>query len=302
MKTMKQYGFYLFVVGFLFVGCGKEPQYPSRLRLMAEDMNHGYAKVSVNPDDVSGSASWIAGECIDLNGSAYGIAYDDGYYLNTGDADLEETLYAIYPATTDAGGNDITVTNNPSGASSIVIRSLAVNFHGDVHDVVFPMATGAVDRDGGKLLFKHVTGGFRLTLTDTNSARDYTVGSLRVVAYGDGAAPAPAVDNTINVTTSWALQGPVLPGGEVGQITGNPSAAYASEMHFTLMSDGDAGKAIPHNASISFYVPVTVASVKTLEVTGYSTTGAQLFFRTKTLDNALTVQPNYIYNIPEIQF
>lgn len=300
MKTVKIINISL-LVSVLFLACGKEPQDPGRLQLMVENMHHCNAKVSVNPSNVSGSASWITGESIDLNGAAYGIAYDDGYYLNIGNADLPNELYAIYPASVNAGGNDITVINNGASASTIVIRSLAVNFHDGVHDVVFPMATGAVDRNGGKLLFKHVTGGFKLTLADTSSLKDYTVGSLRVVAYGNEAAPAPVSYNG-TVTTSWAVQGPVLPGGEVGQITGNPSVAYASEMHFTLKDNGVAGKAIPNNGSISFYVPVTVASLKTLEVTGYDTKGTQLFVRTKAFDTEQTIQPNHIYPVPEVMF
>ena len=78
MKTIKIINIAV-LAAVLFVGCGKEPQNLSRLQLMAENMNHGNAKVSVNPSDVSGSASWITGECIDLNGATYGIAYDDGY-------------------------------------------------------------------------------------------------------------------------------------------------------------------------------------------------------------------------------
>ena len=73
-------------------------------------------------------------------------------------------------------------------------------------------------------------------------------------------------------------------------------------MHFTFSTDGYPGKAIADNGSISFCVPVTVSSVKTLEVTGYSTDGKQLFSRKKTLGNALPVQANNMYTIPDIKF
>ncbi len=58
-------------------------------------------------------ASWVAGERINLNGTAYPIAFDeDAYYLNTGTDDIPSSLLAVYPSDTDAEGNDVTVTNN----------------------------------------------------------------------------------------------------------------------------------------------------------------------------------------------
>lgn len=76
---------------------------------------------------------------------------------------------------------------------------------------------------------------------------------------------------------------------------------YASQMYFTLSTEGNPGKAIPHDGSISFCVPVTVSSVKTIQVTGYSPDGVQLFSRTKTLNTAFTIERNKMYTIPAIE-
>lgn len=298
MKTNKI--IMIVAVAAMFAACGKDKPSVTRLRIFSEDMATPSTKQWVNPSQLNSSSTWISGELIDLCGTSFGIAADDGFYLNVGNVDLPDDLYAIYPASTTAGGNDISVVNNGSGASTMVIRSLALNFHGAGHDVVFPMATGLAAKRDGKLLFKHLTGGFKLTLTDTSATRDYTVGSLKVVVYGDGSAPAPA--SAYGVTARWAMQGPVLPSGEVGSIVGNQYVGSASEMHFTLKTDGVAGKSIPSGGSIVLCVPVTVSSVKKLVVTAYSVEGTQLFVRTKELPTAQTIQPNHIYPVPQVMF
>ena len=88
----------------------------------------------------------------------------------------------------------------------------------------------------------------------------------------------------------------------MGSETGDVSMAYSSEMHFTLRDGGTRGKEIPSGGSISLCVPVTVNRIKTLVVTGYGTDGQQLFTRTKSVDDELDVELNYMYNIPEINF
>lgn len=286
----------LMAVALLAAACSKDSD--SRLRIIAEQMG-GDSKVWVDPTDVSASASWIVGENINLNGTAYPIANDGGYYLNTGDANLPDNLYAIYPATINTNGNTITVTNNKASASTVVINSLSVNFRDRGHDIVFPMATGLTDKSSGKLLFKHLTGGMRLTLTNT-TASECTIGSVKVVVYGDGAVPTPITAH--NVTTSWAVQGPVLPGDDIGANNENQPIGYASEMHFTLKNNGADGKTITSGSSISFVVPVTITPIKRLMVTGYGTDGAQLFVKDKELPSAQNIQANHMYNIPEIAF
>lgn len=289
----------LALLALLPIACSKDGD--GRLRIYAEEMYGSHnTKVWVNPSDVSASASWVVGEQIDLNGTSYPIANDgDGNYLDAEENALSESLYAIYPATVNTDGNNITVTNNGASASTVVINSLSVNFRDGGHDIIFPMATGQTDKSSGKLLFKHLTGGLTLTLANT-TASDCTVRSVKVVVYGDGAAPTPITAH--NVTTRWAAQGPVLPGGEIGANDGNQTVGYASEMHFALKDNSADGKTITSGSSISFVIPVTITPIKRLVVTGYGTDGAQLFTKDKILPSAQTIQANYMYNIPEITF
>lgn len=294
------------LLALLPIACSKEGD--GRLRLYAEDMHSDDgAKVWVNPTDVSTSASWVTGEQINLNGAPYSIASDgQNHYLNideTAFSSLPDDLYAIYPASVNKDGNDITVTNNGTSTSTIIINSLAVNFRNNNatsgHDIIFPMATGHTDKTNGKLLFKHLTGGLKLTLANT-TANDCTVGSVKVVVYGDNAAPTPITAH--NVTTRWAVQGPVLPGGEIGANNGNQTVGYASEMHFALKDNSTNGKTITSGSSISFVVPITVSQIKRLVVTGYSTDGKQLFVKDKNLPSTQTIQANYMYSTPTINF
>lgn len=286
------------LLALLAAGCGKDS---GRLRIYAETMTSGHAaKVWVNPANPGESATWVENELIDLNGNAYPIADDDGYYINTGEAVLPDNLYAIYPATTTTGGNDITVTNNGASESTVLIRRLTANYRDGGHDIIFPMATGRVANGSEQLLFKHLTGGMKLTLTDTSSANDYTIGAVKIIVYGDEATPGAMTVH--NVTTRWEQQGPVLPSGEIGAIEDDQSVIFASEMHFALQTNGVAGKALGHNGSISLCVPVTLTPVKRLVVTGYDTYGAQLFVRSKELSPALDIEANTMYTIPTISF
>lgn len=245
-------------------------------------------------------ASWVAGERINLNGTPYPVAFDeDAYYLNTGSDDIPTSLLAVYPSDTDAEGNDVTVTNNGT-TGTVTIRSLCVDYREGGHRILFPMAAANSQGDS-RLLFNHLTAGMKLTLTDTCTTKDYTVGSVKIVTYGDGATAAalPAVNG---VSCRWAVQGPSVPGGMIGGETGDVAMTYSSEMHFTLKDNGAAGKAIATGGSISLCVPVTVNRIKTIVVTGYDTEGRQLFTRSKTLDTELQVQANTMYTIPVIEF
>lgn len=273
-------------------GCKKEDRLS--IRLLSEPMTGG-AKVLVDPADVN-NAQWVAGEQIDLNGSPLTISQRDGKFYLDLDAPINgDLLLAVYPASVNGNGNSVTFS-----ANTVTINSLNVDFRGSSHSIIFPMAAQA-DAGSESLLFDHLTGGLKLTLTDTSTSRSYTLGSVRIVTYGATATATPIAPRN-GITACWAVQGPALPGGEVGETEGNVSVQYASEMHFTFSTDGNPGKDIANNGSISFCVPITVSSVKTLEVTGYSPSGAQLFSRKKTLDVALTVQANNMYTIPEIKF
>lgn len=274
-------------------GCKKEDLLS--IRLLSEPMTGG-AKVLVDPTNVN-NAQWVTGEQINLNGTARTITHRDGNFYLDLDAPINDDLLAVYPASVDAGGNNVVLN---AGRDTLTINSLNVDFVAGGHRIIFPMAAQAA-AGSESLKFDHLTGGLKLTLTDTASAVDYTLGSLRIVTYGDGATATPIAPRN-GITATWAVQGPAVPGGEVGETNGDVSVDNASEMHFTFSTDGNPGKAIADGGSIIFCVPVTVSSVKTLEVTGYSPSGAQLFSRKKTLDVALTVQANNMYTIPEIKF
>ncbi len=294
---MKANKIILAVTALLFTACGKDNT-DGRLRLFSENMMFIGAKVLVNPANPSG-ASWVAGERINLNGTAYPVAYDEGFYLNTGTDDIPASLLAVYPSDTNANGNDVTVSND-GATGTVTIRNLSVDYRDGGHRILFPMAA-ANNLSERRLLFNHLTAGMRLTLTDTCTANDYTVGSVKIVTYGDNstAAALPAVNG---VSCRWEVQGPSVPGGEVGGEVGDMAMAYSSEMHFSLRDNGAAGKAIATGSSISLCVPVTVNRIKTIVVTGYDTDGRQLFSRTKTLGTELNVEANTMYTIPEIKF
>jgi len=299
MRTDKKIA--ITIAALLFSACGKD-NVDTRLRISAENMTGvNSTKVWVNPSTTttaSSSATWITGENINLNGTAYPVAYDEGFYLNTGEADIPNSLLAVYPVTVNSGGNDVTVTNNGS-TGTVTIRNLSVDYRDDGHRILFPMVAAA-DKSDMRLLFKHLTAGMLLTLTDTCSAKDYTLGSVKIVTYGNGATASPLA--AINgVTARWEVQGPTLPGDMIG-IDDDVSVAYSSEMHFSLKNSGVNGKALGNNGSISLCVPVTVNRIKTIVVTGYGTDGQQLFSRTKTLGDELTVNANYMYTIPAIKF
>ena len=232
------------------------------IRLLSEPMTGG-AKVLVDPTAVN-DAQWVTGEQINLNGTARTITQHDGHFYLDLDAPIDGALTAVYPASIDADGNSVTYS-----ASTVTINNLNVDFVAGGHRIIFPMAAEAA-AGSESLKFDHLTGG--------------------LIAPRHG------------ITATWAVQGPAVPGGMVGETNGDVSVVNASEMHFTFSTDGTPGKAIADGGSISFCVPITVSSVKTLEVTGYGTDGKQLFSRTKTLDATLAVQANTMYTIPEIEF
>lgn len=285
------------VAALLVTACGKDNA--GTYRLFAEQMSSAAgAKVLMDPAHID-DAQWVAGETININGYEFAIGGNttDGYSVNTGATlDGASTLKAIYPAGS-FGGNDVTLT---SDRDSVIIRNLVLNFRTGGHDVVFPMATGDITPSSASITFQHLTGGMRLTLQNASPSESVTVGSVRIVTYGDGASGGTLAARN-GVTCQWAVQGPAVPGGMPGSTTGDVDMRYSSVMHFTLKNEGTLGKAIAASGSLSFCVPVTVSTVKTIEVTGYDTDGKQLFQKTKTLADAATIQANKMYNIPTIE-
>ena len=278
------------LVLLLTVGCKKSN---GHISIFAENMAVN-SKVWVNPAQVNG-ATWLEGETVNLNGTVYTIASDDdGFYLaNT--AELTSNLYAIYPASLQADGNNIAVVNNNS-TGTITISSLAVNFTNNGHEVVFPMASTA-EAGSDKLLFDHLTGGMRVTLANATAT---TVASVKMITYGDEAIPPVELDG-ITVTTQWAAQGPTVPMGDVGQIEGDQDIKYTCEMNFAMQTDGAATVTVPAGGNITFCVPVTVRSVKRLTVIGYDTDSSVLFTKTRSFTTAQAIERNHMYSLPTIQ-
>ena len=283
-------------MAIMATGCTKESQ-KSSIRLLTEPMNYG-AKVLIDPaafDD----AQWILGEQILLNGSAYPITERSSgtYYIELAEP-INAALLGIYPTTLNSNGNDVTYN---AGTKTLTINSLNIDFSGSSHSIIFPMAAEAA-AGSSSLKFDHLTGGLKLTLTDTSTSQNYTLGSLRIVTYGNNATAA-TIAARHGITACWAKQGLTVPGGMVGQNGNNVDAKYASQMDFTLTTNRTTpGKAITDGGSISICVPVTISSVKKLEVTGFGTDGTQLFSRMKEFGEAKTLEANHMYSIPEIQF
>lgn len=291
MKTYRYLG--IMLVAALAVGCTKEKA--DRISIFAEDMGGSDSKVWMDPSNVN-TATWVAGEAIDLNGNPYTITDDGngGFYLDI--APQDRSMYAIYPATTAAGGNDITVENNNGTGSRVTLRSLAVNFLSTGgHTVCFPMESQAAARSSA-LYFNHLTGNLRVTLADT-SASPVTLGAVKIVLRSTSDV-APISHN--GVTVSWAVQGPTMPGGEVGEISGDQDVKYSSEMYFVLKTDGNANATIAAHGSKSFCVPVTVPSLRYITVTGYNPDGSQRFTISKDLGTSITIARNRLRTIPAI--
>lgn len=290
----------LALLAVLFVGCSKEDDSVSdgRIKLFAEEMTHAgsNSKLLVNPGDLS--SQWLNGESINVNGNAYTIVKEeDEYYLGGSTATLSAPLYAIYPATTkDTLGNDIVVTNNRTAGCAIDIHSLAVNFSGGgKHEVIFPMAAQYTPDSSG-LMFRHLTGGLKLTISN-NKASAVIVDSLVVTATRNDNNPAIYKD----LKPTWAnAQLPGIPGGEVGETTGNVSALFISDMTLKMNTNGSAGVTIPENKSIIFCIPMLAKDLKNLTIKGYNN-GVEVFTTpTKTLTSATDVVRNKMYTIPTI--
>ena len=276
----------------LATGCGKDVA--DRISLFANSMGGG-AKVWMDPANVN-SATWVAGEGINLNGTRYAITANGnggGYSLEV--EPLAQDMYAVYPATMASGGNDITVENHGASGATITIKSLAVDFRDGGHRIVFPMAEKA-DANATSLYFDHLTAGLRLTLAN-GSGTGIAVDHLKVVVQGTAAAPAVTIDG-VNYTVAWAVQGPTTPSGDVGGIVGDREVTYSSEMNFQMQTAGTAGVTVPASGNIQFCIPATMRNVKRLSITGYDAAGQQLFAKSKDLNPPLDLAVNHMYNIP----
>lgn len=286
--------FSLFLLSLLLTGCKKDNVDPTRIRIFAESLNSNSGKVWVDPvNNTSASASWIVNEAIDINGSSFSILErDNHFYLDN--VPTDGMRYAVYPATTSIGGNDLVVVNNGEAGTSIKINQLAINFRNGGHDIVFPMAARSA-ANADTMRFRHLTGGFRLNLKANTS--DCTLKTIKVVVQGTG-SPQPVTVNGTNYTTSWAVQGPTLPVDTIGDITTDLEIMYSSEMVFNMQTNGVSGVTVSSDG-ISFCIPVTICTARRLSISGFDNNNSPVFMATKDLDN-INVLRNYLYSIPTI--
>ena len=317
MKT--RYSILIICLLALFAtGCKKENN--GHIRIFTENMR-GDSKILINPNEIDHS-TWMLGEYIAINGNPYMIDEDldnGGYCLNGVNA--VGNMLAIYPAGS-FGGNDIVVSNN-----EVILNRLTVNFcryeiadnegggnwyyYYNAEDVVFPMsATAAQGSD--QLLFNHLTAGLMLTLSN-NTSSNKNIASIKIVAQSDNTVNH--LDAVNGVTARWAVQGPTLPQGDIGDIDDDYLASYACEMNFdftTTREDWDntiddlaltttSGVTLWSSDDLTFCVPITISSFSSLTITGYSSTGNQLFHVTKDLTSPITILRNTMYTVPPIE-
>ena len=288
MKTNKFIA--IMLLGVLATACSKDGN--NRLTLLAEGFTNGNSKVLINPTDIPAGATWITDDTIKLNGNVYSIALDgDDYRLkdNNGQfvGSLSSDMTALYPGSS-FGGNDVTVNSN-----EIILNRLVVNMTNDgKQEIAFPMVAKAA-ADETDLYFYHLSGGIQVTLHSTSPVN---VASLKIVAQSTA-----AVNNLGHegVTARWAVQGPSMPTGNIGENGDEVDVRYISEMNFDLKSGTN--NYVTVNGDLVFCVPITIASMKKLVFTGYDVNGAQLFHVTKDFgSDDVEVVRNKMYTVPII--
>lgn len=273
-------------------GCGKDKG--GNIHILAERMSSN-SKVLVDPTDIPGGAQWVAGEYVKLNGGYKTIQKDEtsgAYYLDDTE-NMTGDKVAFYPGQNIEGKCDIKFEGN-----TMLIDSLSVVFDGTgKHHMAFPMVAIADDGEN-QLLFRHLTGGFLVTLKNTTE-NPVRVASLKIIAQSESEAQ-PLGYGTY--TAKWAVQVLAVPTGNVGDNEDHYSANYCSEMNFNLKSDGNDYATIGGNGELRFCIPITISKVDKLVVIGYDQNGNQLFKKQKAYTNTVDVVRNRMYDIPPIEF
>lgn len=287
------------LLGVLATACSKDGN--NRLTLLAEGFSNGNSKVLIYPNNIPAGATWITGEKIKLNNDVYYIGKDGNNYCVKTSMDAPgyvETLgYAItayYPGD-NFSGNEVTVNSN---SNEIILNRLVVkmNSDGTQEEIAFPMVAKA-DAGEDTLWFYHLSGGIQVRLRSTSPVH---VASLKIVAQS--AETEDNLDNldTLGVTARWAVQGPSMPTGNIGDNGPEVNVKYISEMNFDLKSD-DNPYYVTVDGELVFCVPITIASMNKLVFTGYDENGDQKFHVTKTFgSDDVTVKRNKMYTVPPI--
>ena len=283
------------LLGVLATACSKDGN--NRLTLLAEGFTNGNSKVLIDPYHIPDGATWITGETIKLNGTERYIAMDNDnkYRLKNSLEDagyvesLNSQMTALYPGGSFSG-NEVTVNSN-----EIILNRLVVKMNSDDRqEIAFPMVAKA-NAGENALYFYHLSGGIQVRL---HANSPVNVASLKIVAKSTS-----EVNNidTLGVTARWAVQGPSMPTGNVGQNGDEVDVRYISEMNFDLKSGNNNYASIAANGDLVFCVPITIASMNKLVFTGYDDHGAQLFHVSKDFgSNVITVKRNKMYTVPPI--
>lgn len=282
------------LLGVLATACSKDGN--NRLTLLAEGFTNGNSKVLIDPTDIPAGATWIIGEKIKLNNDVYYIGQDanNEYRLKNSLEDAEyveplnEQMTALYPGDSFSD-NDVTV-----GDDEIVLNRLVVKMNSDgKQEMAFPMVAKA-DAGEDDLFFHHLSGGIQVTL-HANTAVD--IASLKIVAQSTEEVYNLGYDG---VTARWAVQGPSMPTGNIGDNDPVVDVKYISEMNFDLKSGTNNYASIAANGDLVFCVPITIAAMKKLVFTGYDGNGAQLFHVSKDFGSDVEVVRNKMYTVPPI--
>lgn len=307
------------LVAALAAGCSKEDTNGEStrdnvIRIFASPFQNGNgSKVIYDPTDVN-QVDWVAGELISLGCGNHADDFDiegepGSFYIDidgvSNPLTEDGTLYALYPARTDA--NRVQVTNNET-TREILLDTLTIAIDGDDHHnsmMAFPMASCAdyVVQSGVvadyELVFRHICAGFRVRLNGVNDE----LKALRIVALSEVATEdnfrfvVDLDDNNHKVTARWGKQGhgPVLPTGPLGDNEDDVVVGNFSEMNFIVdksaILDGD---------HMDFCIPVTIQSFSALVIVGYDENGDVLFKKTTNFNTEREILINRMYTLPEI--
>ena len=296
MKIIKFFSLAV-LLAFVATSCSKDDGV-RKFRLLTNPMRNA-SKISVTPS--TNASSWVAGESINLNGYQCAITEEQvnetSQFSITCSTAVSTPVYAIYPYTMESGDNVITTTYNGE-SSTMKLKHLTVKFNDDrtKHEVIFPMAAKATTNTD-KLLFDHLTAGFKITIQN-NSENALTLSAVRVfVQCPQSTDVNPVTHNGVSV--SWERQGLIVPSGPIG-INGDVSLQNACEMYFKMKTGNSDNVVIPGNGSITFWAPATVKAVSNITITGVGADGVDVFARTKTISTTIT--RNNMYTIPTINY
>ncbi len=281
----------------LVAGCSKTEPGPdtdgakAHISIFTNQMDG--SKTSINPANPGDGENWIAGETVTLNNNTYPIVQvGDHYGIETAPLDVDMTSF--YPGTS-FGHNQVEVIGN-----EIVMHRLAVHFQANaMQTIAFPMvATAAAGAD--RLYYNHLSGGIQVNLQNGRS-NDVTVASVTIMAQSTtNVVNLGYTDEANTYTARWAVEGPQVPLGPVGDNDDEVDVKYASVMNFDLYDDIDPGINIAADCSLQFCIPITISSVKSLRVVGYDADGNELFNVKKSFGTEVTMERNQMKAFPTI--